>query len=133
MKLKKEFITHNTDSESLLVPTGAAGFSGLVKGNKTLGVILDLLKDDTTEADIIPPVRLSANPTVTFLSLQISTSSFAFPLISSFISVISTVSRLHLKPLGLCDKDLSGLASFIRSDDLPLLKLIYESCGLRIA
>lgn len=57
MKLKKEFITHNTDSESLLVPTGAAGFSGLVKGNKTLGVILDLLKNDTTEADIVAAMK----------------------------------------------------------------------------
>ena len=61
MKLKKEFITHNTDSESLLVPTGAAGFSGLVKGNKTLGVILDLLKDDTTVADIIAAMKARFN------------------------------------------------------------------------
>ena len=61
MKLRKEFITHNTDSESLLVPTGAAGFSGLVKGNKTLGVILDLLKDDTTEADIVAVMKARFN------------------------------------------------------------------------
>ena len=61
MKLKKEFITHNTDSESLLVPTGAAGFSGLVKGNKTLGVILDLLKNDTTEVDIIAAMKARFN------------------------------------------------------------------------
>lgn len=53
MKLKKEFIAHDTGSESLLVPAGGAGFSGLVKGNKTLGVILDLLKQDTTEKEII--------------------------------------------------------------------------------
>ena len=53
MKLKKEFIAHDTGSESLLVPAGGAGFSGLVKGNKTLGVILDLLKEDTTETEII--------------------------------------------------------------------------------
>ena len=53
MKLKKEFIAHDTGSESLLVPAGGAGFSGLVKGNKTLGVILDLLKEDTMETEII--------------------------------------------------------------------------------
>lgn len=53
MKLKKEFIAHDTGSENLLVPAGGAGFSGLVKGNKTLGVILDLLKEDTTETEII--------------------------------------------------------------------------------
>ena len=53
MRLKKEFITHNTDWESLLVPTGKADFAGLVRGNKTLGVILDLLKKETTEAEIV--------------------------------------------------------------------------------
>lgn len=53
MRLKKEFIAHDTGSESLLVPAGGAGFSGLVKGNKTLGTILGLLKTDTTEAEII--------------------------------------------------------------------------------
>ena len=57
MKLKKEFITHDTGSESLLVPSGGAGFSGLVKGNKTLGVIFDLLKQDTTEKEIIAAMR----------------------------------------------------------------------------
>ena len=57
MKLKKEFITHQAGSESLLVPTGAAGFAGLVKGNKTLGAILELLKQDTTEAEIIAAMQ----------------------------------------------------------------------------
>ena len=53
MKLRKEFITHNTGTESLLVPAGGAGFSGLVKGNKTLGKILELLKTETDEAGIV--------------------------------------------------------------------------------
>ena len=53
MKLNKEFIPHETGGESLLVPTGAADFSGLVKGNETLGAILDLLKQDTTEAEMV--------------------------------------------------------------------------------
>ena len=57
MKLKKEFITHETGTESLLVPTGKAGFSGLVKGNKTLGAILNLLRQDTTEADIVAAMK----------------------------------------------------------------------------
>ena len=57
MKLKKEFITHTTATESLLVPTGSANFSGLVKGNKTLGVILELLKQDTTEEEIITAMK----------------------------------------------------------------------------
>ena len=53
MRLKKEFITHETGSESMLIPAGGAGFSGLVKGNKTLGAILALLREDTTEEQII--------------------------------------------------------------------------------
>ena len=57
MNLKKEFIAHDTGSESLLVPAGGAGFSGLVKGNKTLGAILNLLRQDTTEADIVAAMK----------------------------------------------------------------------------
>lgn len=57
MKLKKEFITHNTDRESLLVPAGGAGFSGLVRGNRTLGEILKLLKTDTTEEQIVSALK----------------------------------------------------------------------------
>ena len=57
MKLKKEFIPHETGNESLLIPAGGAGFSGLVKGNKTLGVILELLKEDTSEEKIIESMK----------------------------------------------------------------------------
>lgn len=57
MKLKKDFIARNTATESLLVPTGTAGFSGMVKGNKTLGAILELLKKDTSEAEIIAAMK----------------------------------------------------------------------------
>ena len=57
MKLKKDFIVHDTETESLLVPAGGAGFSGLVRGNKTLGAILALLKEDTTEEAIIAAMK----------------------------------------------------------------------------
>lgn len=57
MKLRKEFITHDTGTESLLVPAGGEGWSGLVRGNKTLGVILELLKFDTTEDAIITAMK----------------------------------------------------------------------------
>lgn len=57
MKLKKEFITHNSGKESLLVPAGGAGFAGLVKGNKTLGVILGLLSEDRTRDEIIAALK----------------------------------------------------------------------------
>ena len=57
MKLKKGFIVHHTGTESLLVPVGGAGWSGVVRGNKTLGVILDLLKTDTTETAVINAMK----------------------------------------------------------------------------
>lgn len=62
MKLKKDFIIHETGGESLLVPVGQSDFSGIVKGNKTLGVILSLLKEDTTEEAVVAAItaRFSA-------------------------------------------------------------------------
>lgn len=61
MKLKQGFITHDTGNESILVPMGGAGWSGVVKGNKTLGAILDLLKEDTTETAIIDAMKQRFN------------------------------------------------------------------------
>ncbi len=61
MKLKKEFIIHNTGSESLLVPAGGAGWAGLVKGNKTLGAILSLLQEETTEEAVITAMMARFN------------------------------------------------------------------------
>lgn len=57
MKLNKDFLLHNTGSESILVPTGNAGFSGVVRGNKTLGAVLELLKEEMTEAEIITALK----------------------------------------------------------------------------
>ena len=53
MKLKKEFITHIVGNESILVPTGEADFSGVVRGNKTLGAALELLKEETTDEAMV--------------------------------------------------------------------------------
>ena len=53
MKLKNDFISHETGDEFLLVPVGGASFSGIVRGNRTLGAIVGLLKADTTEDDIV--------------------------------------------------------------------------------
>ena len=57
MKLNGNFITHGTGGQSLLVPTGSAGWAGLVKGNKTLGAILNLLKEETTEEAVITAMK----------------------------------------------------------------------------
>ena len=57
MRLRKDFLPYHTDQESLLVPAGNAGFSGLVRGNRTLGAILELLERETTEAEIVSAMR----------------------------------------------------------------------------
>ena len=53
MKLNPAFVVHNTGEETLLIPTAAAQFHGLVEGNKTLDVILGCLQTDTTEEAIV--------------------------------------------------------------------------------
>ena len=57
MKLNKEFLLHHTNDESILVPTGRAGFSGIVRGNKTFGAVLELLKTDTTEEKLVTALK----------------------------------------------------------------------------
>ena len=51
MKLKEEFITHETDGEQIMVCAGTS-FNGIVKSNKTAAFIVDCLKTDTTSADL---------------------------------------------------------------------------------
>lgn len=53
MKLKSDFITHNINDETLLVPVGNASFHGIVRGNPTLGAIVALLEKDTTEEAVV--------------------------------------------------------------------------------
>ena len=53
MKLNDKFILHISGDETILVATGDSDFSGIVKGNKTLGKILELLKDETSEEKIV--------------------------------------------------------------------------------
>ena len=43
--------------KTMLVATGKAKFSGIVKGNKMLGNVLELLKNDTTEAQMVKTLR----------------------------------------------------------------------------
>ena len=57
MKLKSNFISHNTSDESYLVPTSNAEFSGMVKGHKTLGAIIELLKEETTRDQIVAAMK----------------------------------------------------------------------------
>ena len=57
MRLKKEFLAHDTGSGSVLVPTADAGFAGVVRGTATLGEILKALQDDIEETDIVDRIR----------------------------------------------------------------------------
>ena len=53
MKLSKDFIAHQSGDDFILVPTGTAKFSGIVKGNSTFGFIVESLKNDTSESEIV--------------------------------------------------------------------------------
>jgi len=57
MRLNKNFLIHNTEGETILIPTGNADFSGVVRGNKTLGAILELLRTGATEKEIIAGLK----------------------------------------------------------------------------
>ena len=55
MKLKTGFITHTIGKEQMMVATGPAGkdFHGLVRSNETAAFIVDCLKKETTEEEIV--------------------------------------------------------------------------------
>lgn len=53
MKLKDGFITHETDGEQIMVSAGNVKFSGLVRSNRTAAFIVDCLKSETSETEII--------------------------------------------------------------------------------
>ena len=57
MKLREEFLTHSNGQEAFVIPAEGAKFSGLVRGNKTFGEVIDLLKAETTEQEIIGSLR----------------------------------------------------------------------------
>ena len=52
MKLNDRFLVHKAGEQTILVPSGGAAFSGVVQGNRTLGAILEQLKENTTEEQI---------------------------------------------------------------------------------
>lgn len=53
MKINDSFLKHDSDGESLLIPTGEAKFSGIIRGNKTLGEIIELLMHETTRDEVV--------------------------------------------------------------------------------
>ena len=57
MKLRNEFLTHRNGTESFIVPADSAKFSGLIRGNKTFGDVVELLMNDTNENAIIHALK----------------------------------------------------------------------------
>ena len=57
MRLSGKYIIHRTEEEMVLVPTGDAAFSGMVRGNGTFGDVLELLKDGADEQEIIAALK----------------------------------------------------------------------------
>lgn len=53
MKLKDGFVTHDMGGEHIMVATGSANFSGLVRANATAAFIVECLKEETTREAII--------------------------------------------------------------------------------
>ena len=53
MRLSSSFITHSTGGENYMVSTGKAGFNGIVKSNDTAAFIVECLKKETSENEIV--------------------------------------------------------------------------------
>lgn len=56
MKLKDDYIIYNaSEEEAIAVATGdeAENFNGLLRANKTAGAIMEFLKEDITEDELV--------------------------------------------------------------------------------
>lgn len=53
MKLKSTFITEQIDDSQFLIAVGDDSFSGIIRNNKTAAFIVDMLKTETTEEQIV--------------------------------------------------------------------------------
>ena len=52
MKLKDTYITHDSDGEQILLDTSSS-FAGLIRNNKTAAYIVECLKEETTQENIV--------------------------------------------------------------------------------
>lgn len=53
MRLKTGFITHEGPEEHIMVSAGGVPFCGMVRSNQTAGFIVECLKNDITEDEIV--------------------------------------------------------------------------------
>lgn len=56
MKLKDTFVTFGDEHSVMMVSSDSSDFSGVLKGNGTVGFILGLLKTDTDKEGIVSSV-----------------------------------------------------------------------------
>ena len=52
MKLKSSFVSQDVDGSQFLVPVGEETFSGIVRSNETAAIIINLLREETSEEKI---------------------------------------------------------------------------------
>lgn len=56
MKLNPKFLTHETKGEHITVSTTGTKFNGLIRSNPTAAFIVESLKSDTTESEIVDKI-----------------------------------------------------------------------------
>lgn len=58
MKLKDELMLHKVSDETVVVPTGKLSieFQGIIRNNETAGSIMELLKEERTEEELVEEV-----------------------------------------------------------------------------
>jgi hypothetical protein len=57
MKLKQGFITHETGDEQIMVAAGEVNFAGLVRSNRTAAFIVDCLKQEISQEQLVDAVE----------------------------------------------------------------------------
>ena len=53
MRLSDDFVVHEMGDEQILVPTGSASFSGMIRNNRTAAFIVNQLREGASEEEII--------------------------------------------------------------------------------
>jgi hypothetical protein len=53
MKLNPKLLTHETKGEHITVSTTGTQFNGLIRSNPTAAFIIETLKTDTTESELV--------------------------------------------------------------------------------
>lgn len=58
MRLKDELMIHKVSDETVVVPTGKLSiqFQGIIRNNETAGLIMELLKEERTEEELVDEV-----------------------------------------------------------------------------